>query len=115
MNTFQAHFNSFLFLFIIIIIIFFFLKWGPRKYTRKIEVQFLLGNSPAAVYYWPTFRKLYRFHLHRPMKMEPIERSETSASNTQTPGNYQKETVLHLQHGENPNLKSRKIEFPYSV
>jgi hypothetical protein len=28
------------------------------------------------------------------MKMEPIERSETSASNTQTPGNYPKETVL---------------------
>jgi hypothetical protein len=26
--------------------------------------------------------------------MEPIERSETSASNTQTPGNYPKETVL---------------------
>jgi hypothetical protein len=39
--------------------------------------------------------------------MEPIERSETSASNTQTPGNYPKETVLHLQHGENSNLKSR--------
>jgi hypothetical protein len=29
------------------------------------------------------------------MKMEPIERSETSASNTQTPGNYPKETVLN--------------------
>jgi hypothetical protein len=41
--------------------------------------------------------------------MEPIERSETSASNTQTPGNYPKETVLHLQHGENSNLKSRTI------
>jgi hypothetical protein len=40
------------------------------------------------------------------MKMEPIEHSETSASNTQTPGNYPKETVLHLQHGENSNLKS---------
>jgi hypothetical protein len=39
--------------------------------------------------------------------MEPIERSETSASNTQTPGNYPKETVLHLQHGENSNLKSK--------
>jgi hypothetical protein len=42
------------------------------------------------------------------MKMEPIERSETSASNTQTPGNYPKETVLHLQHGENSNLKSKR-------
>jgi hypothetical protein len=40
------------------------------------------------------------------MKMEPIERSETSASNTQTPRNYPKEIVLHLQHGENSNLKS---------
>jgi hypothetical protein len=30
------------------------------------------------------------------MKMEPIERSETSASNTQTPGNYPKETVLQI-------------------
>jgi hypothetical protein len=29
------------------------------------------------------------------MKMEPIERSETSVSKTQTPGNYPKETVLH--------------------
>jgi hypothetical protein len=28
--------------------------------------------------------------------MEPIERSETSVSNTQTPGNYPKETVLHF-------------------
>jgi hypothetical protein len=44
------------------------------------------------------FGTLYRFHLHRHegMKMEPIERSETSASNTQTPGNYPKETVLHI-------------------
>jgi hypothetical protein len=34
------------------------------------------------------------FFIHLPMKMEPIERSETSASNTQTPGNYPKETVV---------------------
>jgi hypothetical protein len=33
---------------------------------------------------------------------------ERERENTQTPGNYPKETVLHLQHGENPNLKSRK-------
>jgi hypothetical protein len=41
--------------------------------------------------------------------MEPIERSKTSASNTQTPGNYPKETVLHLQHGKNSNLKSKTV------
>jgi hypothetical protein len=39
--------------------------------------------------------------------MEPIVSSETSASNTQTPGNYPKESELRLQHGENSNLKSR--------
>ena len=37
------------------------------------------------------FGTLYRFHLHRqvkmPMKMKPIESSETSAFRTQTPGN----------------------------
>jgi hypothetical protein len=48
------------------------------------------------------------------MKMEPIERSETSASNTQTPGNYPKETVLHLQHSENSNLKSRILYIIYA-
>jgi hypothetical protein len=37
--------------------------------------------------------------------MEPIESSETSASNTQTPGNYPKERKPYLEHGE--NLKSR--------
>jgi hypothetical protein len=32
--------------------------------------------------------------------MEPTESSETSASNTQTPGIYPKESILHLEHGE---------------
>jgi hypothetical protein len=39
------------------------------------------------------------------MKMEPIESSETSATNTQTPGIYRKESILRLEHGE--SLKSR--------
>ena len=30
-----------------------------------------------------------------PMKMEPIEGSETSAIRTQTPGNYPKESIIH--------------------
>jgi hypothetical protein len=37
--------------------------------------------------------------------MEPIESSETSANNTQTPGTYPKESKLHLKHGG--NLKSK--------
>jgi len=51
------------------------------------------------------FGTLYQFHLHRqvdevyfihlPMKMEPIEGSETSAIRSQTPGNYSKESILH--------------------
>ena len=43
--------------------------------------------------------------LHLPMKMEPIEGSETSAFKPQTPGKYQKENKLHKEHGE--SLKSR--------
>jgi len=39
------------------------------------------------------------------MKMEPIEGSETSAIRTKSPGNYPKENILHIEHGE--SLKSR--------
>ena len=38
------------------------------------------------------FGTLYRFHLHLPRKMEPIEGSKTSAFKPQTPGKYPKET-----------------------
>jgi hypothetical protein len=60
-----------------------------------------------------------------PMKMEPIERSETSASNTQTPGNYPKETVLQQatsyrqirRHTYNLNytVGPRKIILPFNL
>ena len=45
--------------------------------------------------------------IHLPMKMEPIQGSETSAIRTKTPGNYPKENILHIEHGE--SLKSRMI------
>jgi len=45
--------------------------------------------------------------IHLPMKMELIEGSETSAIRTQTPGNYPKENILHIEHGE--SLKSRTV------
>jgi len=38
----------------------------------------------------------YRFHLHRSMKLEQIEGSETSDFRTQTPGNYPKENILQI-------------------
>jgi len=63
-----------------------------------VVVCFLLDNSPASeVYICRLFGTI--FHLHRrvgnyelptypPMDMEQIERSETSAHQIQTPGNY---------------------------
>jgi hypothetical protein len=41
----------------------------------------------------------------KPMKMELIEGSETSAYTNQTPGNYPKENLLYSEHSE--SLKSR--------
>jgi hypothetical protein len=38
--------------------------------------------------------------------MEPIQSSETSAFNTQTPGKYPEDNLSLLQHGE--SLKTRK-------
>jgi len=34
------------------------------------------------------------------MKMELAERSETSAHEIQTPGNYPEESIQHSEHGE---------------
>jgi hypothetical protein len=51
------------------------------------------------------------FFIHMPMKMEPIEGSETSAIRRKMPGNYSKENILHIEHGE--NLKSRSVNISY--
>jgi hypothetical protein len=53
-------------------------------------------------------RKFFNFGdiQGKSMKTEAIESSETSASNTQTPEIYPKESILHLEHGE--SLKSRR-------
>jgi len=47
------------------------------------------------------------------MKMEPIVSSETSATKSQTPGNYPKRNKLHLQHGE--SLRTRFINLLLNV
>ena len=45
------------------------------------------------------------FFIHLPLKIEPIEGSETSTFRTQAPGIYPKENILYKEHGE--SLKSR--------
>jgi len=57
------------------------------------------------------FGTLYQSHLHRqvPMKMEPIESSETSAFKTQTPVKTQKKTYYISQlrwFSKQANLRS---------
>jgi hypothetical protein len=47
------------------------------------------------------------------MKMEQRECSETSAYKFQTPGNYPKEYIQHLEHGE--TLKSRTVNLSVSM
>jgi hypothetical protein len=46
-----------------------------------------------------------KYFINLPLKMEPVECSETSAITTQTPGQHPKENILHLTHGK--SLKSR--------
>ena len=65
-----------------------------------IVVSFLLGKSPASVYYcMPTFRNSLSVPSSKAM-VEPIESSETSAyNNTLTPGTYPKEKKLQKNEG----------------
>jgi hypothetical protein len=43
---------------------------------------------------------LLSYCIDLPMKMEPIEDSETSAIGTQTPGKHPKENTVHIKHDE---------------
>ena len=54
-----------------------------------------------------------KYFALQPMKMEPIEGSETSAIINQTPGNYPKGNLLYSVHGE--SLKSRIHLFLFRV
>ena len=78
--------------------------------TVFLVVSFLLGKSPASVYYcMPTFRNSLSVP---PSKMKPIEISETSAyNNTLTPGTYPKEKKLQSKHGG--SLESRTVFLVY--
>ena len=73
----------------------------------SLVVSFLLGKSPASVYYcMPTFQNSLLVPSSKAMVMEPIESSKTSAyNNTLTPGTYPKEKKLQSKHSE--SLKSR--------
>jgi hypothetical protein len=56
----------------------------------------LLGSSPASECYKPTFRNTVSVP-YPPVKMEPMQCSETSAYNIQTPGNYPEDNILHVE------------------
>ena len=60
------------------------------------------------------FRTPYQFHLRRPMKMEPIRSSKTSAIKTQMPGNYAKRNILQLKHSESLKTSCRSISECYT-
>ena len=47
------------------------------------------------------------------MKIEEIERSETSSYIIQTPGNYPKENIIYSEHGE--SLKSKNVIEPHGA
>ena len=65
----------------------------------------LMGNSSASEFYMPRFGPLYLFHLHRSMKMERTECSETSAYKIQKSGDYPEESIQHSE--QDKSLKSR--------
>ena len=73
---------------------------------------FLLYNSPAAEFYVTTFRNTL-FHIHRPMKMEQTERSETSPYKIQTLENCPEENIQNSEQGE--SLKSRNVKTKYRI
>ena len=94
-----------------------FLLFSPLfllSVTLSYVVCFLLGNSPASVFYMPTFRKSLS-HLHRqvgvgihvPAYEDGTECSETLAYKIQTPENYPEESIQNSEQGE--SLKSRII------
>jgi hypothetical protein len=70
----------------------------------------------------PTFRNTLsvpssqagrRVYTHLPACEDGTECSETSAYKLQTPGNYPKESIQHLEHGE--SLKSRRTRLSFFV
>jgi len=56
-----------------------------------------------------------KYFTLQPMKMEPIEGSETSAIINQTPGNYPKRNLLYSVHGESLKSKERTVTYEYTV
>ena len=53
----------------------------------------------------PPIGSIFKGRMYiQPFKMEPIEGSETSAYNNQTPGKHPKEYIIDSKHGE--SLKS---------
>ena len=75
--------------------------------TRPFPIPLPLVNFEPNIsrIYTPQLKSWVSLLRSTPMKMERIERSETSALKAQTPGDYPKDTIRHSTHGE--SLKSR--------
>jgi hypothetical protein len=74
---------------------------GGTAWNINLDIVcFLLGNSPASEVYMPTFRNT--------LSVPSSQCSETSAYKLQMAGNYPKENIQHLEHGE--SLKSRNLD-----
>jgi len=68
---------------------------GSERYGKNIwnVVYFLLGISPASNCSWLTFRNPVSVPSSKPLKMELIQGSETSANYNLTPGKYPEENI----------------------
>jgi hypothetical protein len=60
---------------------------------------------------WKLLRVI--FWVHRPMKMEQTQYSETSAIKHHTPGNNPKDYMQHLEHGDSLNSRL-KVDYCYN-
>jgi hypothetical protein len=65
------------------------------------------GNTRVPIKFraFPLWLELFVVYTRLPVCEDGTECSETSAYELQTPGNYPKESIQHLEHGE--SLKSR--------
>jgi hypothetical protein len=82
------------------------LKYSVLIVVEKIYKMQHLEGSVRPSYIWDA-QLNHTKEPDLPLKMEPIQCSETSAINTETQGKHPKEIIFHLTHGE--SLKSRNI------
>jgi len=78
------------------------LVFSPYLYGKRISWTVVWANQK-----WGLKTSQSSLTIHHLLKMEPIQCSETSAFNTQTPGKYPEDNLSLLQHSE--SLKTRIV------